>query len=32
VRRIDSQSGPNELRARIEAWQAEHERKRCQRK
>ncbi|HEX7102120.1 MAG TPA: hypothetical protein VF201_05705 [Nitrolancea sp.] len=28
VRREDPQSGRNELRARVEAWQAEHERKR----
>jgi hypothetical protein len=27
VRREDPLSGRNELRARIEAWQAEHERK-----
>lgn len=28
VRREDPLSGQNELRTRIEAWQAEHERKR----
>lgn len=31
VRREDPESGRNELRARIEAWQAEHERKRDKR-
>lgn len=30
VRREDPQGGRNELRARIEAWQASHERKRGQ--
>jgi uncharacterized membrane-anchored protein YhcB (DUF1043 family) len=31
VRRVETESSRNELRARIEAWQAEHERKRSER-
>jgi uncharacterized membrane-anchored protein YhcB (DUF1043 family) len=31
VRRVETESSRNELRARIEAWQAEHERKRNER-
>ncbi len=31
VRRVETESSRNELRARIEAWQAEHERRRNER-
>jgi uncharacterized membrane-anchored protein YhcB (DUF1043 family) len=31
VRRVETEGSRNELRARIEAWQAEHERRRNER-